>query len=76
MPRYEDRLRNEDLAVQAAFQKRKESKKLSQKKKRETIPTIKQTSSLLTQEEAYDFFTKVDWEAEIVSMILSRFSFR
>ena len=28
--RYEDRLRNEDLAVQAAFEKRKESKKLSQ----------------------------------------------
>ena len=35
--RYEDRLRHEDLAVQAAFEKRKESKKLSQKKRKQVF---------------------------------------
>ena len=59
-------MRNEDLAVQAAYEKRKESKKLSQTK----IKQIKPMPNLQpTQEEAYDFFTKVDWGPEIVSTI-------
>ena len=59
--RYEDRLRNEDLAVQAAFEKRKESKKLSQQQQH-----IKPTSSKPTPEEAYNFFTQVEWGPEEV----------
>ena len=60
--RYEDRLRNEDLAVQAAFEKRKESKKLSQA----SAIQIKPKPNLQpTQEESYDFFTKVDWGPEV-----------
>lgn len=61
--RYEDRLRNEDLAVQAAYEKRKESRKLSQKKASKQVKQFIQP----TQEEAYDFFTKVDWGPETVS---------
>lgn len=59
--RYEDRLRNEDLAVQAAFEKRKESKKMSQQQQH-----IKPALSKPTLEEAYDFFTRVDWGPEEV----------
>ena len=62
--RYEDRLRNEDLAVQAAYEKRKESKKLSQTQAKQIKPKQNLQPS---QEEAYDFFTKVDWGAETVS---------
>ena len=54
--RYEDRLRNEDLAVQAAYEKRKESKKLS-----EITKTSKTKDIQPTLEEAYDFFTKENW---------------
>ena len=57
--RYEDRLRNEDLAVQAAFERRKESKKLSQQQKQVKLEKLKPTL-----EEAYDFFTRVDWAPE------------
>lgn len=56
--RYEDRLRNEDLAVQAAFEKRKESKKLSQQQQ-DKVQGISRLKPTL--EEAYDFFTRVDW---------------
>ena len=66
--RYEDRLRNEDLAVQAAFEKRKESKKLSQQQQH-----IKPTLSKPTPEEAYNFFTQVDWGPEEVCNILHTF---
>ena len=59
--RYEDRLRNEDLAVQAAFEKRKESKKLSQQQQDKVISKLKPP----TLEEAYDFFTRVDWAPAI-----------
>ena len=52
--RYEDRLRNEDLAVQAAYEKRKESKKLSTAK-RDLATNI---DFQPTQEESYDFFTR------------------
>ena len=68
LPRYEDRLRNEDLAVQAAYEKRKESKKLSQIKTKQIKPM---PNLQPTQEEAYDFFTKVDWGPEIVSAYIS-----
>ena len=61
--RYEDRLRNEDLAVQAAFEKRKESKKLSQKERKHVRHV---QAAQPTQEEAYDFFTRVDWGPEPV----------
>ena len=64
--RYEDRLRNEDLAVQAAYERRKESKKLSQKKYKSTKPRGF-INLQPTQEESYDFFTKVDWGPETVS---------
>ena len=60
--RYEDRLRNEDLAVQAAFEKRKESKKLSQASAKQIKP---KPNLPPTQEESYDFFTKVDWGPEV-----------
>ena len=60
--RYEDRLRNEDLAVQAAFEKRKESKKLSQASAKQIKP---KPNLQPTQEESYDFFTKVDWGPEV-----------
>ena len=62
--RYEDRLRNEDLAVQAAYEKRKESKKLSQTQAKQIKP---KQNLQPTQEEAYDFFTKVEWGPETVS---------
>ena len=55
-------MRNEDLAVQAAFEKRKESKKLSQAKAKQIKP---KQNLQPTQEEAYDFFTKVDWGPEV-----------
>ena len=54
--RYEDRLRNEDLAVQAAYEKRKESKKLS-----EVTKASKTKDFQPTLEDAYDFFTKENW---------------
>ena len=54
------------MAVQAAYEKRKESKKLSQTLATQIKPKQSQQP---TQEEAYDFFTKVDWGPETVSCL-------
>ena len=50
------------MAVQAAFEKRKESKKLSQASAKQIKP---KPNLQPTQEESYDFFTKVDWGPEV-----------
>ena len=50
------------MAVQAAFEKRKESKKLSQASAKQIKP---KPNLPPTQEESYDFFTKVDWGPEV-----------
>ena len=50
--------------MQAAYEKRKESKKLSQTQAKQIKPKQNLQPS---QEEAYDFFTKVDWGTETVS---------
>ncbi len=52
--RYEERIKSEEIAVQAAYQKRKDSRKYHSKSK-----SVKAFEP--TQEEAYDFFTKEDW---------------
>merc|ERR1712020_470480 len=66
--RYEDRLRNEDLAVQAAFEKRKESKKLSQQEDKKIKSKTAQLIIKPSQEEAFDFFTKTNWNLEKVRL--------
>ena len=48
--------------MQAAFEKRKESKKLSQASAKQIKP---KPNLQPTQEESYDFFTKVDWGPEV-----------
>jgi hypothetical protein len=64
--RYEDRLRNEDLAVQAAYEKRKVSKKVQHKSKPVKTNLTKFQPS---QEEAFDFFTKEQWAPHVVCTI-------
>jgi len=57
-------LRNEDLAIQAAYEKRKESKKTSLPTDRQRRQQKKSQNLQPSLEEAYDFFTKVDWGPE------------
>ncbi len=63
--RYEERIKHEEDAVQAAYQKRKDSRK---QRRSQIIKSFQPT-----QEESYDFFTKEDWlpNNETVSTVCS-----